>query len=55
MEILTLDRNGVGNGGDNAGGAPASGKSHISTLEQAAVDMAVSANGVFTQSDYFEP
>ncbi|KAF8850086.1 hypothetical protein BDZ45DRAFT_680040 [Acephala macrosclerotiorum] len=53
--IFFVTGNAVGNGGDNAGGAPANGKSPISTLEQATVDMAVSANGIFTQSDYFEP
>lgn len=41
--------------GDNAGGAPASGKKTISTLEQATVDMGVTSNGAFTQQDYFSP
>ncbi|KUJ06410.1 uncharacterized protein LY89DRAFT_412163 [Mollisia scopiformis] len=52
--VFFVTGNGIGNG-DNAAGAPASGKTHISTLEQATVDVGVSANGAFTQQDYFAP
>ena len=48
-------RNSAKGSGDNGKGTPASGKIPISTLQQATVDMGVSAAGVFTQSDYFEP
>jgi hypothetical protein len=41
------------NGG--ASGKAASGKVYLSTLEQCVVDMSVSATGVLTQADYFEP
>jgi hypothetical protein len=47
--------NGAGGAGDNGKGTPANGKISISTLQQATVDMGISANGVFSQSDYFEP
>jgi hypothetical protein len=53
--LLISSRNGAGGAGDNGKGVPASGKVPISTLQQATVDMGVSAAGVFSQSDYFEP
>jgi hypothetical protein len=52
--LLTSPRNGDG-AGDNGNGTPASGKVPISTLQQATVNMGVSAAGVFSQNDYFEP
>ncbi len=51
---LTLLSNGRG-GGVNKGGAPASGKIAISTLEEVVASFSVDASGVLTQSDYFEP
>lgn len=38
-----------------AAGTAASGKTYLSTLEQAVVDFSVSSTGVLTQADYFEP
>ena len=51
----TFPRNGAGGAGDNGKGTPANGKIPISTLQQATVDMGVSAAGVFSRADYFEP
>jgi hypothetical protein len=55
LVLLTTCSNGAGGAGDNGKGTPASGKVPISTLQQATVDMGVSAAGVFSQRDYFEP
>jgi hypothetical protein len=53
--LLISSSNGAGGASDNGKGVPASGKVRISTLQQATVDMGVSAAGVFSQNDYFEP
>ncbi|KAH8750355.1 hypothetical protein F5882DRAFT_310292, partial [Hyaloscypha sp. PMI_1271] len=53
--VFFVTGNGAGGAGDNGKGTPASGKVPISTLQQATVDMGVSAAGVFSQRDYFEP
>lgn len=53
--MLIIPSNGRG-GGDNAGGAPASGTKLISTLQQAVANFGVDpGSGVLTQQDYFEP
>jgi len=53
--FVTGNARGAGQNG-GAGGKPASGKVYLSTLEQAAVNMAVDPNtGALKQSDYFEP
>jgi hypothetical protein len=52
---ISFHRNGAGGPGDNGKGIPANGKTPISTLQQATVDMGVSAAGVFSRADYFEP
>jgi len=55
ITLLIIPSNGRG-GGDNAGGAPASGKKPISTLQQAVANFGVDpGSGVLTQQDYFEP
>ena len=53
--LANIPSNGAGGAGDNGKGVPASGKVSISTLQQATVGMGVSATGVFSRNDYFEP
>jgi WSC domain len=46
----------TGNGdGHQNNGAPASGSSNLTTLGEAAINMAIDGNGVLSLSDYFQP
>jgi len=53
--FVTGNARGAGQNG-GAAGKPASGKTYLSTLEQAVVNMGVNpSSGLLTQQDYFEP